>query len=259
MGVWFSTDGITWTVGPCAHSGGGDDRESGWVDNNPASPYYGDQYISWNNFSIGGGALYVTKSTDGGLTWGAPVQLNPGFIRDVQITTGPNGNVYVATMNEGGGGLNGPRTNTIYRSTNGGATWTSSNTGPTFLGPGISTCGYFAAMYPSYWRHMGWGDIYAGPNNTVHYVYAQHGAGADKGDIYYVRSADNGATWSVPLRIDQDARHARPVAALAGGDARGPRLRQLVRPAQHRQQRPGTVRTAVDRQRPDLAERLAGQ
>ena len=204
IGVWFSADGITWTVGPCAHSGSGDDRESGWVDNNPASPYYGDQYVSWNNFNVGGGALYVVKSTDGGLTWGAPVQLNAGFIRDVQITTGPNGNVYVAAMNEGGGGLGGPRTNVIYRSTNGGATWTSSNTGPTFLGPGVSTCGYFAAMYPSYWRHMGWGDIQAGPSNSLHYVYAQHGAGADKGDIYYVRSTDNGSTWSAPLRLDQD-------------------------------------------------------
>ena len=131
--------------------------------------------------------------------------VNAAFIRDVQITTGPNGYVYIAAMNEGGGGLTGPRTNVIYRSTNGGATWTSSNTGPTFLGPGVSTCGYFAAMYPSYWRHMGWGDIQTGPANSVHYVYAQHGAGADKGDIYYVRSTDNGATWSAPLRIDQDA------------------------------------------------------
>ena len=43
-----------------------------------------------------------------------------------------------------------------------------------------------------------------GPSNSVHYVYAAHGAGADKGDIYYVRSTDNGATWSAPLRIDQD-------------------------------------------------------
>ena len=111
IGVWFSADGITWTVGPCAHSGSSDDRESGWVDNNPASPYYGDQYVSWNNFAVGGGALYVAKSTDGGLTWGAPVQLNAAFIRNVQITTGPNGYVYVAAMNEGGGGLGGPRTN----------------------------------------------------------------------------------------------------------------------------------------------------
>ena len=68
IGAWFSTDGITWTTGPCVHSGSSDDREAGWVDNNPASPFYGDQYVSWNNFAIGGGALYVTKSTDGGLT-----------------------------------------------------------------------------------------------------------------------------------------------------------------------------------------------
>ena len=38
----------------------------------------------------------------------------------------------------------------------------------------------------------------------MHYAYAQHGAGSDKGDIYYVRSTDNGATWSTPLRLDGD-------------------------------------------------------
>ena len=52
----------------------------------------------------------------------------------------------------------------------------------------MSTCGYFAAMFPSYWRHMGWGDIAAGPNGIIHYVYTQHGTGADAGDIYYVQS-----------------------------------------------------------------------
>ena len=91
--------------------------------------------MSWNNFAVGGGALYVTKSTDGGLTWGAPVQLNAAFIRDVQITTGPNGYVYVATMDEGGGGL-GSRTNRIYRSIDGGATWTSTHDRPGVPGPG---------------------------------------------------------------------------------------------------------------------------
>ena len=41
LGVWTSTDGVTWAPGPCAHSGGSDDRESGLVDNNPSSPFYG--------------------------------------------------------------------------------------------------------------------------------------------------------------------------------------------------------------------------
>ena len=30
---------------------------------------------------------------------------------------------------------------------------------------------------------MGWGEP-AALNNVVHYVYAQHGAGADAGDVY---------------------------------------------------------------------------
>ena len=38
MRISLSTNGITWTVGPCAHSSSGDDRESGWVDDNPATP-----------------------------------------------------------------------------------------------------------------------------------------------------------------------------------------------------------------------------
>ena len=107
-------------------------------------------------------------------------------------------------MNEGGGGL-GNRTNIIYRSTNGGTTWTSSNTGAAFPGPGQSTCGYFAAMFPSYWRHMGWGDIGAGPGGIIHYAYAVNGPGSDFGDVYYVRSPDNGSTWSTPLKLNTDS------------------------------------------------------
>ena len=59
IGLWTSPNGVTWTTGACAHNGGSDDRESMWVDNNPASPFYGRMYISYNDFNIGGGALYV--------------------------------------------------------------------------------------------------------------------------------------------------------------------------------------------------------
>ena len=70
IGAWKSTDGgVTWTTGACVHSGGSDDRESGWSDNNPSSPFYGHMYVSWNDFNVGGGAGYVTFSTDNGATW----------------------------------------------------------------------------------------------------------------------------------------------------------------------------------------------
>src|SRR5712671_5311168 len=76
----------------CVHSNGGDDRESGWADNNPSSPHFGNMYVSWNDFNVGGGALEVTFSTDNGATWHAPVTVTNTFIRDVQITGDMSGN-----------------------------------------------------------------------------------------------------------------------------------------------------------------------
>ncbi|MFZ3375198.1 MAG: hypothetical protein WA183_06565, partial [Chthoniobacterales bacterium] len=119
VGLWTSLDGITWTPGACAANTGQGDRESMWVDNNSSSPFYGRMYVSFNDFNVGGGALYITHSDDG-ITW-TPVQLNPGFIRDVQVTGDlqGSGRVYVASMNEMGGGLS-TRQNVVYRSTDGG-------------------------------------------------------------------------------------------------------------------------------------------
>ncbi|MGA6827353.1 sialidase family protein [Nitrospira sp. NS4] len=205
IGMWSSPDGITWSAGSCAHSGTSDDRESGWVDNNPVSPFYGRVYISWNNFAVANSPIFATYSDDGGVTWSVPVQVvaNATFIRNVQLTTGPDGAVFIAGMNEGGGGLS-PRLNLVYRSTNGGTSWLEFSMGSSFTPPGTSFCGYFAAMFPSYWRHMGWGDIGAGPGGVIHYAYAQ-GAAGDAGDIYYTSSTDNGATWSTAIRLNTDS------------------------------------------------------
>lgn len=206
IGMWTSSDGATWNTGACVHNGYSDDRESGWVDNNPLSPHYGRIYISWNNFAYTPGYIFAVYSDDGGSNWSAPIRVetNAAFIRNVQITTGLDGTVFIAGMNEGGGYLN-PRTNLVYRSTDGGVSWTEFTMGAPFEPPGSSTCGYFAAMFPAYWRHMGWGDIGVGPNSVIHYAYAQGGVGSDSGDIYYTRSTDNGTTWSTPLRLNTDA------------------------------------------------------
>jgi hypothetical protein len=196
----------------CVHTNSQDDRESGWSDNNPSSPFVGRMYVSWNDFNVGGGALFVTYSSDNGATWHSPIQVNPSFVRDVQITGDlVTGDVYIAAMNENGGNSNFNRNNLFYRSTDGGNSWTNTYTGPTFSGPHRTNSGYFACMYssPAYWRHMGWGEP-AAYNHVVSYVYSAANTGnGDPGDIFYIRSTDSGVTFSAPTQLNTDTDHTK--------------------------------------------------
>jgi hypothetical protein len=203
------SDPNSWTTAPCVHSGSFDDRESGWSDTNSSSPFFGHMYVSYNDFNIGGGALFVRTSTDNGTTW-TPHQLTSSFLRDVQITGDlATGVVYLAAMNEEGGGLT-TRANVFYRSTDGGTTWTNTFNGSQFPGPGVVACSgntYFACMFTDnggYWRHMGWGEP-AALNGVVHYVYASRNtSNGDPGNVFYIRSTDMGMTFSAPLQLNTD-------------------------------------------------------
>ena len=193
----------------CVHTGSSDDRESGFADNSPTSPFNGRMYVSWNNFADGG-SLRVRYSTDNGLTWPNERQLAAPFTRNVQITGDPsNGHVYVAGMNEMNGGLTN-RANKIYKSTDGGNTWANTYNGPTFPAPGRTTCpnSFFACMFQTpqggYWRHQGWGQP-AVLNNIVHYVYnSRNTANGDPANTFYIRSTDGGVTFSAPLQLNTD-------------------------------------------------------
>ena len=213
LGGYKSTtpwDPNSWTH-YCVYSEGSADRESGWADNNPSSPHFGNMYVSWNDFNVpcgAGGCLFVVRSTDNGLTWSTPTQVVSGgtFIRDVQITGDlVTGDVYIAGMDEGGGGFPHNDTNYFFRSTDGGNTWTNTYIGPTFSGPGRCGGGYFATMYcPDYWRHEGGGEP-AALNHVVHYVYAASNPGTgDPGDVFYIRSTDSGVTFSAPFQLNSD-------------------------------------------------------
>jgi hypothetical protein len=195
----------------CVFNEGSADRESGWVENNPSSPFFGRLYISWNDFNVGAGALMETFSTDGGATWSIPTTVsNTGtFIQDVQITgdMSGNGTVYIAGMDEGGGGFPHNDMNLIFKSTDGGVTFTNTYTGPPFPGPGVTAVGYFAQIFNAnggYWRHLGWGEP-AAFNNVVHLVYDQHGTGSDPADVYYIRSTDGGVTFGAPMKLNTDS------------------------------------------------------
>jgi len=190
----------------CIYNSSGADRQSAWVDNNASSPFYGRMYVSWNDFTRGEN-IFVRFSTDNGQTWTDERQITNSFVRNVQMTGDlATGDVYIAGMNEGGGSFPHNDTNLIFRSTDGGNTWTNTYTGSSFPGPGVGSVGYFAVMFPDgggYWRHEGWGEP-AALNGVVHLVYAQHGTGSDPSDVYYIRSTDRGQTFSAPLKLNTD-------------------------------------------------------
>jgi len=178
-------------------------------------------YVSWNDYARGQG-IFVRFSTDNGLTWTNERQVTTTFFRNIQITGDKvTGAVYIAGMDEGGGGCGTTRSNKIYRSTDGGATWTNTYAGPMFIGPCRSASGYFATMYdnPAYWRHMGWGQP-AAYNGVVHYVYAAKN-GSDPGDVFYIRSTDMGVTFSAPFQLNSntDATKAQWEPSLSVSDA----------------------------------------
>src|SRR5262249_15702619 len=143
-------------------------------------------------------------------TWTGPITLQGSFIRDVQLTGDlqGSGRVYVAAMNEEGGGLT-TRQNVMFRSIDGGVTWTSTPIGSPFSAVGRQTCtqdSYFVCMFNTpitQWRHMGWGQPVAN-GNFVSIDYAQHGTGSDLGDVYFVRSTDAGLTWGAPVKLNTD-------------------------------------------------------
>lgn len=110
-----SDGGFTWqhpvSVYPTAPS-----SDKNWIvcDSGSSSPYYGNCYVEWDDPS-NGDLIEMSTSTDGGQTWGPPVQTaNHAAGIGGQPLVQPNGTVIVPI-----------ETNymSAFKSTNGGASW----------------------------------------------------------------------------------------------------------------------------------------
>lgn len=118
-----STDGgLTWGSPVITFAGG--DVDKNWIacDNTAASPFYGNCYTEYDRFDLGD-LLQMSTSSDGGLTWGAsqPTGNNATGLGGQPVVQ-PNGTVVVPASNANESAI------IAFRSTNGGASWSSSTT-----------------------------------------------------------------------------------------------------------------------------------
>jgi hypothetical protein len=216
------------------------DKEWVVTDNYPASPYYGRTYLTWTKFESASGAfirsaIFESHSDDGGKHWTKAQEISgsntalctfqvsgpAGQCDEDQFsvgTVGPNGTVYVAFQNEQNQSLWEPNEffddqYLLVKSTDGGATWSS----PTFV-VGLEDG---SADYPInvsgrqtlsgyQLRVNSAGNIVASPTDgKLYLVFSDNRNGTHDSDnpvtnidVFLMDSADGGASWSGPTRVD---------------------------------------------------------
>lgn len=207
--------GTTWTrkLVANAENGGILDKNHMWIDNSPVSPYDGNMYCAWTDFygSIDS-EIGFSRSTDGGMTWSARVPVSTAVNagshnQGVNINAGPNGEVYVIwTIYDSW-----PSDETaigMARSMNGGSSFETAERIITNI-RGIRTTGVNKNMRVNSFPVCAV-DISGGEHNgNVYIVWTNIGVpGINSGndaDVYFVRSEDQGETWTDPVKINQDA------------------------------------------------------
>jgi hypothetical protein len=117
-----STDGgITWGP-PVLTENSSLSPDKNWIvcDNTATSLFYGNCYTEWDDNGAGN-KLYMSTSTDGGLTWGPALSNNTGVIGGQPVVR-PDGTVIVPTANANETAIG------AFNSTNGGASWSAVTT-----------------------------------------------------------------------------------------------------------------------------------
>jgi hypothetical protein len=184
------------------------------VDNYPG-PGYGNVYLVWtdftfkNNGSLSEEGIFFTRSTDDGVTWGpsggVPIAVKPGSnpTQDAWVTVGPDHTVYLFWWDG-----NNPSENIMMsKSTDQGQTFSNPvivarlNTRASLGDLGLTNSAgqtFHTSVIPEAAVNPVTGDIY------LVYADAPKNSIKDKADILFTQSTDGGATWSAPLRVNDD-------------------------------------------------------
>ena len=196
--LWRSTNGgQSWTLLSGERGAGGGDKQWFTIDKTNG-PGHGFQYQSDDGINCSGGGVEFQRSTNGGVTWQAPIVV-PGGTDLGTLDVDTNGNVFIG--GEGFSNFN------CVRSSNaqfGGQTptfdrVTSVNMGG-FLGSGgINPDGLDGQCFLAIDRSG------TATNNNIYMLASVVPNGRSTTDVMFVRSTDGGLTFSTPRRINDDA------------------------------------------------------
>lgn len=209
--------GVTWsTPSVIVQSDTADvfhDMEKLAIDTSSTSPYSGRMYVQWTEYTntFLTSKMYITYSSDGGVTWAAPILLS-GTQTDAagaSPAVGPDGTVYAFWCSPCSGS-----TVKIWlsKSTSGGVTWGLPSGIGTFTGVPNPLPGNLLRVnnFPSGAANPANGQVYV--------VYNDYSSG--NADIKARTSTDQGQTWALAVTANKrlaDDQFMPVVAASADG------------------------------------------
>ena len=173
------------------------------ADNQPQSPYFGNLYVGWSQDRINDAAIVLSRSTDGGLTWSAPVQINdrPGLPRDdngtVEGFSGvvtPDGALHVIWSDTD---------HVVYAvSHDGGRTFSHNkivaNTGPSHFF-------IFNAGHANGYPQIDAATVKGRKQSQLYVTWSDYTNGDV--DVFCITSSNGGRSWGRAVRVNSDAVH----------------------------------------------------
>jgi len=180
-------------VNPAAGNGGGAFLDKEWiaVDNWPGTGQ-GNVYLVYRDFGAGGGMKF-NRSTNGGVNWSNAITVLPNAGQGAWVTVGPDHSVYYFFLDTG-------NIIKVRRSTDLGLTFGAATTVIDELSTGVN-----GDVGLGGFRSNGFPQAVVSPSGVIFASYNDNPAGGDRADVYLKTSIDNGATWSVATKVNDDA------------------------------------------------------
>ncbi|MBL8149089.1 MAG: exo-alpha-sialidase, partial [Blastocatellia bacterium] len=180
-------------------------QDKPWIAvDNTNSPNAGNVYVGWTEIRASGSRIDFAASTDGGKTFPNGIALtpfDPRFnLQGINIAVGAEGEVYAAW-----GDLN-VRGIRFARSANAGQSFALIDTAVS-----VTTYELIGPLLNSHFSVNGLPSIAVDKSQTssrgniyITFNSPVPGKNADKADVFFIRSTDRGASWSSPLRVNND-------------------------------------------------------